>query len=459
MRNRKEPDILNGPIVRNLIYFILPLLITNMLQILYSSADMFIVRLSRVEGAIGAIGSTASILHFILCICMGFAVGANIIVARRIGEGNYAKVRKSVHTSILAGLYAGLVFAVISYYSCRSVLEWMGLESNILELAYLYTRIFSLGIPFVSLTNCLISILRAKGDTKTPLIILSATGLMNVAMNLFFVLVCHMSVDGVAVATVLSNFISTVILLIVLAHSDELCRFSFRFLKFDKDSFKLIMINGIPSAIQSALFSVSNIMIQSCIVGLNNTICPGGTAVLDGHAASYTSEELTNQVSVSACQATSTFVSQHYGAKKKERMKEVIKSCYITTALITFFVAGIALLTKLPVLHLLVDDPIAIQTGCLRLSVMLIPYISEAFMEVGSGVLRGLNKSPLAMTITLIGACGFRFIWIFTIFASKPSLTCIYLSYPITWTLTSIADILFIISTYKKWSCNSQSFI
>ncbi len=452
MHTGKNLDILNGPIIKNLICYILPLLLTNMLQILYSSADMFIVRLSHVEGAIGAIGSTASLLHFILCICMGFAVGANIVVARKIGEGNYAKVRKSVHTSILAGLFAGLIFAVISYYSCRSVLEWMGLKGNILELADKYTRIFSLGIPFISITNCLISIFRAKGDTKTPLIILSSTGLLNVGMNIFFVVSCHMSVDGVAIATVLSNFASTLILFIVLAHSDELCRFSFRYLKFDKDSFKLIMTNGIPSAIQSALFSVSNIMIQSCIVGLNNTICPGGTAVLDGHAASYTSEELTNQVSVSACQATSTFVSQHYGAKKTERMKTVIKSCYLTTALITFFIAGLAMLTRIPVLNLLIDNPIAMETACLRLSVMLIPYISEAFMEVGSGVLRGLNRSTLAMAITLIGACGFRFVWIFTVFAARPSLTCIYLSYPITWTLTAVADILFIISTYKKWS-------
>lgn len=452
MHTGKNLDILNGPIVKNLVYYILPLLLTNMLQVLYSSADMFIVRLSHVEGAIGAIGSTASLLHFILCICMGFAVGANIVVARKIGEGNYAKVRKSVHTSILAGLFAGLIFAVISFYSCRSVLEWMGLQGNILELADVYTRIFSLGIPFISITNCLISIFRAKGDTKTPLIILSSTGFLNVVMNIFFVVSCHMSVDGVAIATVLSNFASTLILFIVLAHSDELCRFSFRYLKFDKDSFKLIMTNGIPSAIQSALFSVSNIMIQSCIVGLNNTICPGGTAVLDGHAASYTPEELTNQVSVSACQATSTFVSQHYGAKKTERMRTVIKDCYLTTAFITVFIAGLALLTRVPVLNLLVDNPIAMETACLRLSVMLIPYISEAFMEVGSGVLRGLNKSALAMTITLIGACGFRFVWIFTIFAARPSLTCIYLSYPITWTLTSIADILFIISTYRKWS-------
>lgn len=250
MIQSKDVDLLHGRLYSKILAYTLPLIVTNLVQMLYNAADVAIVGLSGVEGAIGAIGTTTALIHLLMGLFNGFALGSGVIVSRFIGEGNAQKVKLAVHTSVVTSLYSGIICMVLGLLVCKPVLSWMGDEGFILELASLYTKIYFFGVPFLSLTNFLISIFRAKGDTQTPLIILLSTGFLNVVLNLIFVVCFKMSVDGVALATTLSNVVSAVILVICLSRDNGVCHLSFSDLKTDKKSLKEIMRNGIPAGIQ-----------------------------------------------------------------------------------------------------------------------------------------------------------------------------------------------------------------
>ncbi len=452
MRRKEDIDIIGGPIVKNIILFVFPLMCTNMLQNLYSAADMIVVGYSKVEGVLGSIGTTVALLNFILNICAGLSIGTGIIVARRIGEKNDAGVQTAVHTSVILSAIVGFILMIISLVLCPKVLRLMGNRGNILYLSSLYTRIYSYGIPFVSVTNFLISIFRAKGDTKTPLIVLSFSGLLNVALNFFFVVGLGMSVDGVAWATVISTLLSSFVLLFILSRINSVCKFSLQNLRFDRIACKDIMKNGLPSGFQGTLFSISNMMIQSCIISVNTSLCPGGSAVIDGNSAATTVESFANMCSSSMTQAGITFTSQHYGARLIKRIKSVIWNLYLVGIVLTVLVTWSIIIFKNPILGLFIQDnnELAMRSATLRILIFFIPYITEMGMELGSGILRSLNKAALSTTVTLLGVCGFRMVWIFTAFKLKPTLECIFISYPISWAVTAAIHLVLIIVEYKK---------
>ena len=263
MKNRnKDINMLEGPLLGKVIGFILPLIATNMLQVLYNAADMVIAGMSGVPGAIGSIGTTAAMINLILNIFMGFSVGTNVVVARSIGRGDRDATSAAVHSSLIVGLITGFICSIICFFVSRPVLSLLGDRGHVLELASLYTKIYSLGIPFMALSNFLIAIFRAKGDTRTPLYVLSASGLLNVVLNCFFVLVCGMSVDGVAYATVISNAVSMALLAIVLSRDTGWCRLEMKKLRLHRSAVKEIIRDGLPAGIQGALFSLSNMLIQ-----------------------------------------------------------------------------------------------------------------------------------------------------------------------------------------------------
>lgn len=450
-----------GPLFGKIILFVLPLIATNLLQVFYNAADMVVVALSHEPDAVGAIGTTGAFVNLVVNVFMGFATGTNVIIARNLGAKNDDNVSKGVHTSFSMSLIFGVLSCIFGQFITRPVLQLIGAQGKLLDLAVIYTRIYFAGVPFISVTNYLIAIFRAKGDTRTPLYILSFSGLCNVLLNLFFVMVCGLSVEGVAYATTIANVISSVILCLKLSRDDSPCRFSFKKICLDMKIFKQILYIGLPAGIQGSLFSISNMLIQSSVLQINNTICPVVSdfqPVVKGNAAASNLGNFVYTAQNTVYQAAITFTSQNVGAKKYERVFKILKNCCIIGVLISLIASLIIYIFHVPLLSLYGVhnaaegslNKIAFDTAYVRILYVIIPYFLISFMEVGCGVVRGLGKSVSSTIISLLGACAFRIIWIYTIFRMSPTLSILYSSYPISWIITSAVFFIYAISTTKK---------
>ena len=455
-KKRMNPDLTSGPLLSKIMLFVLPLMASNLLQTLYNAADMMVVGLSSEANAVGAIGTTGAFINMIVNIFIGFSAGANVVVARHIGARDEQAVSRTVHTAIAMSLIFGVLGSVVGLAVCRPVMMLLGNRGNLLDLSVLYTQIYFCGVPFISITNYCISILRAKGDTKTPLIVLSAAGLLNVMLNLFFVLVVGLSVEGVALATAISNAVSAAALLLILMRDKGPCRFSFAQMRIERHSFFNILHIGIPAGIQGALFSISNMLIQSSIIRVNNSYGhdPNGyQPVVDGNAAAANLEGFVYTATNAICQAAITFTSQHVGAQRLHRIKRVMLTCYFVTFGIAALCSLLLLTLHRPLLALYgvtatSGDPmhdLAFDTALTRMLWTIIPYFLLAFMEVGGGIVRGLGKSVTSTVVSLVGACLLRVVWITTVFnfvithnTPNAALISIYLSYPISWGLTAL---------------------
>lgn len=452
MFQKKDLILLEGPILPKILSFAIPLIITNLIQTLYNAADMLIVGLSDVSGAIGAIGTTTPLVHLILNLMNGLSVGCGIIVARYIGEDSPEKVKKAVHTSVITAFYSGILCLFIGLFFCRPILAKMGDSGHILDLASTYTRIYFYGVPFLAITNFLIAIFRAEGDTETPLKILVATGFENLVLNYIFVVFFHMSVDGVALATSISNLTSMVVLWIILSRQTGICRLSFKDLRFDKNSFWLIMYNGIPSGIQASMFSFSNIIIQSSIININNIAFPGGSSIIDGNSAAASLEGIASTVTGSIMQTSMTFTSQHYGARSFERLKKVVLNCYLVAFALAIISGYTLILFRKPLLSLYISEPNALQAGYTRIIYMLSLYFIYGSVEAGQGLLRGLNKSIQTTIISILGIGISRIVWIELVVPKSPRLETIFISYPISWLLTGSVYLFLILHSIKRLS-------
>ncbi len=461
-KKRETPNLTEGPIFVKLLLFCLPLMATNLLQVLYNAADMMVVSLSHESAAVGSIGTTGAFVNLVVNVFIGFATGANVIVARALGAKDNDRASRATHTALVLGVLFGLAGAAIGLVSSRTVLSLMGAEGKVLDLATTYTRIYFLGVPFISVANYLIAIFRAKGDTRTPLLVLSISGIVNVAFNLFFVLVCGMSVEGVAIATSISNLVSAVWLAAILMRDEGPCRLQFRRLHADRQSVKDIIYVGLPAGIQGSLFSISNMLMQSSVLQLNNALCPPETsafpAVLNGNAAGANLEMFAFTAQNAVYQGAITFTSQHMGARKHKRIYRLSACCYLLGAVIATVMSLIIIFARDPLLALYnvhngaegTLDAIAYNTAYLRMIYLMLPYFTISCMDVGCGILRGLGKAISATVITLLGACAFRIIWIFTVFKLFPTLEVLFLSYPISWIITAAVYMIFIFSTLKK---------
>ena len=449
-----QTDLTDGPIFSKVFLFVIPLMITNLLQVLYNAADMMVVSLSSEGDAVGAIGITGAMINLINNIFFGFATGTNVVVARYLGAKDEENTSKAVHTSVIMSILFGLASTVVGLFISRPVLSLMGAEGRLLDLATTYTALYFCGVPFIALTNYEISIFRAKGDTKTPLYILSFAGVVNVALNAFFVLVCGLSVEGVAIATVIANITSAALLLWKLSKDEGECRFSFKKLRIDKGVFKEICVVGLPAGLQGSLFSLSNMTIQSSIIKMNSILTPVGSEispVVNGNAAAQSLESFIYTATNSVYQASITFTSQNAGAGKYKRVPRVMSSCYFLTFLIAIAVGAFMFVFKVPLLsfYKVVDGEIgslahiAFNTASIRMNYMFYVYFLLGFMEVGSGAVRGLGKSSISAVISLLGACVFRVLWVLIVFEAYPSLEIIYISYPISWILTALAQFVY----------------
>lgn len=464
----KKRDFTEGAIFSRIILFALPLIATNLLQILYSTADMVIVGMSSEPDAVGAIGASSSLVHLIVNLFIGFSTGATVIAARRLGAKDNRGASDAVHTAILMSIVFGVSCSVIGILVCRPLLRLMGAESTLLELASLYTKVYFLGVPFVSITNYAISILRARGDTQTPFVVLTAGGLLNVLLNTCFVFLFDMSVDGVALATALSNAACAVALLVRLARDKGPCRLNLRRLRFNRTAFLEILHVGLPAGLQSAMFSLSNIIIQSSILQVNNALCPPDSAyqpIVKGAAAASNLENFAFAVSTALHQAALTFTSQNAGAERYDRVKRSFLACSVITVLLGAVSTLVLFFARNPLLALYgvkngpvgTLDNLAYYASYQRLLIHLLPFPLYAFMDTCTGVARGLKKSITSTLMTLIGTCVLRIMWILTVFPAKGTLSSIFLSYPLSWIVTTAAQLLLVLIVLGKRRKAAQS--
>lgn len=461
---RRNMDMTVGPVLSKLIRLAIPLILTNLLQIFYNAADMMVVGLSTEPDAVGAVGTTSSFVSLLLNVFAGFSVGANVVIARRLGAGDEEGASRATHTATVAGLFLGVASGAAGLIFARPVMALMGNEGRLLDLSVSYLRIYFITMPFHSLVNYAASIHRAKGDTRTPLMVLSLTGILNVLLNLFFVLVCGLSVEGVSLATGISAAVSAAVLYANLMRQEGALRFSFRKLRVDKDAMRDILLIGLPAGVQGALFSVANMMIQSSIIGINNAQFGADDVyqpIVKGNAAGHSLELFGYNVCHSISHAAMTFTGQNVGAGDRARTRRVIAASYLISFVAATFMAIVLLVFASPLLSLYgvkyVEGDIyamaAFEAGKLRLVYMMAVYFLLGYMEMGSGILRAFGKSATSTFNSLLGGCGFRILWLATAFRAVPTLECVYLSYPLSWGLTALVQFVCAMLVFRrmKW--------
>ena len=450
----------NSSLKRNIIRFIIPLMLANLLQVFYSAADTMVVSLSCEPDAVGAIGTTTSMINLIVNIFIGCAVGAKVTISNAIGAGDEKRVQNSVHTAVLLSIILGFICTIIGIFVSEPVLRAMKNAERLLYLAKRYSVIYFCGGVFISLTNFASAVFHAKSDTKTPLKILIFCGFVNVVLNLFFVLVCKMSVEGVAISTVMSNALSALLLLLRLGREKDICNLNIKKLRIEKNACINILRCGIPAGVQSALFSVSHMVIQSSIVTVNNLVTPVGSSfapVVKGCAACASIEGFGSTAINAVSQAAITFTGQNAGAKKYDEIKKVQHSCYLFSFIISLCFAAVIFLLKDPLLMLYgitrgnagTLEETAYNASVIRMMYMFIPYFFLGFMEVGSGVMQGLGKAFTSMSVSVLGSVIFRIIWIMTVFNTNPCLENIFVSFPISWIMTATLHFIFIKLTLR----------
>jgi Na+-driven multidrug efflux pump len=456
----KSIDMTSGAITKKMIFFVLPLMATNLLQFLYNAADVMIAGLSSDPNAIGAVGSSGAYLSLIINIFIGFSVGADVVVARNIGAKDSDRISKSAHTAICMSVIFGILGSIVGIALARPMLLLMGYKGNLLSLALLYTYIYLLGLPFASLTNFLSAIMRAKGDTKTPMYVLSFTGLLNVFLNLLFVLALDMAVAGVAIATAISNLVSAAILFYILMKDQGDCKISLGKLRPSKTEFIEICHIGFPSGIQNAFFSISNMLIQSSLVRVDNMIAPPGSEyapVIKGDSAASSIENFAFAIMNPVAQAASTFVSQNVGVGDYRRVKKIFGISCILAVAVAASVSSVTLIFHAPLLELYgvkssadILSQIAYNTALTRLWLRCALFFLISLMNTTAGILRGLGRSVTSAVISFVGTCIFRVIWVVTVFEYFMTLESIYASYSITWILTSLTFLICIASVLRK---------
>ena len=438
-----EIDMVNGPLFGKIVHFAVPLMFSGMLQLLFNAADIIVVGRFCGKEAIAAVGATASTINLIVCVCIGFTVGTNVLVAQFYGAKKEGTVRITVHTSITFSVIAGAVMMVVGLVAARGLLTLLGTPEDVIGLSLLYMRIYLAGLPVLFLYNFSSAVLRAIGDTVRPMIFLTIAGVLNVFLNLVFVIVFDMNVAGVGLATVFSEAVSAVLVMQCLVRSDDIYRFRFKEMGINPRALKEIVHIGLPASLQSAVFSISNMQIQSSVNSF-------GSAVMAGHAAANNISGFVYTAMNSVTQASITFTSQNFGAGKYKRLNKVLLNCVLVVALIGGTLGGATQLLGVPLLSIYTTDADAIAAGMIRFVYFGVPYLLCGVMEVICGAVRGIGYEFLPMIVSLIGACAFRVFWVSVIFHMFPTLQVLYVSYPISWILTGTVHLICYIVCKKK---------
>ena len=424
-------DMVNGSLGDKIIRYTIPLALTGILQQLFNAADLAVVGQFAGKEAMAAVGSNASVIGLLVNLFVGISLGSNVIIARSIGQGNEENISKAVHTSVVVALLGGLFLTVLGEFLAPGVVNMLDVPEDVYPLAVKYLRIYLAGMPVILLYNFEAAIFRSCGNTQTPLAALVISGVLNVILNLFFVLGMGMDVDGVAAATVLANLVSAVILFAALMKTDLAIHIDPRKLRVHGDVLGQILKIGIPAGIQGMIFSFANIIIQSAVNSL-------GTTVMAASSAAYNLEIFAYYIMNSFGQACTTFVGQNYGAGKGDRCRKVLKLCLLQSLLSTATASGLILLFGHPLLSIFNTDPDVIAAGQIRLGYMFAAYLFSFTQESLSGYLRGFGVSFIPAACAVIGICGVRLTWIYTVFRQTPSFATVMQVYPVSLGITTL---------------------
>ncbi len=428
-------DMCNGPVLPGIVAFSLPLMLSGCLQLLFNAADVIVVGRFAGNESLAAVGSTSSLTNLLVNLFIGLSIGTNVTVGHTLGSGDEQGTRDNVHTAVTISLISGVVLIGIGMLFTRPLLIWMGAPDDVLDKAALYLKIIFIGMPATMAYNFGSAILRATGDTKRPLYFLSAAGVVNVVLNLFFVIVLHLDVAGVALATILSQCISAVLILLCLCRMEGPCRLNMRKLYIHPKRLRRMMQIGLPAGIQSSLFSFSNVLIQSSINSFGSVVVAGNSAAASIEQFVYISMNAVHQAVVS-------FTSQNTGAGKPERIHSILFSGLVLVTIVGLIMGLGANLFGVPLLSIYSPDMAVVEVGRTRLLLVCAPYFLCGIMEIVMGIMRGLGYAITPMIVSLSGACLFRIVWLATFFTWVPTQNMLLLSYPVSWVLTTLIHIL-----------------
>ena len=428
--NKKEMDMCEGPLAGKILRYTLPLALSGILQLCFNAADMIVVGRYSSGEALAAVGSTGALINLIINVFMGLSVGVSVCVAHAWGAKNKESVRQIVHTAMLTSIIAGMIVLLIGFFGCRTFLTWMGTPDNVIDLSTTYMKIYFLGMPACMVYNFGASILRSIGDTKRPLLFLIIAGIVNVLLNMFTVILLHMGVAGVAVATAASQVVSAALVVIFLMRRQDSCRLVLRHLRIYPDKLLSIVRVGLPAGLQGAVFSISNVLIQSSINSF-------GSVAMEGNTAASNLEGFIYNAMNAFYHSALTFTGQNLGARKPERIPRILLTTIALSMSISLTLSGLMYVFREPLLALYRPGaPEVLAYGSLRMSIIVLTYFLCGIMDVFTGSLRGMGASLTPMLISLMGACVTRVIWIYTVFAANPTLQVLYLCYPVSWLFT-----------------------
>lgn len=440
---QQNKDLTQGKLAKQILFFSLPLMLSNVLQVLFNMADVAVVGQFAGSMALGAVGSTSTLVALFTGFLIGMSGGVNVLAALHMGAKNQRELSDTVHTSAILCTLAGVLVTLIGVCFARPILNLLNTKPELIDGAVLYIRIYFLGMPAMGIYNFGNAVLSAAGDTKRPLSYLSVAGVVNVVLNLFFVIVCRMDVAGVALASIISQYLSAALILRALLRSTEIYGMKLSKLRINGDKAGDILRIGLPSGIQCAIFQIANLFIQASVNSFSATMVAGNSAAANADALVY-------DVMAAFYTACSSFMGQNYGARKKDR---IIKSYFISLAY--SFGIGLVMGVSLVVfgrqfLGIFTNEPEVVAAGMKRLNIMGLSYAVSAFMDCTIAASRALGKSVVPTIIVIMGSCVFRVIWVYTIFAYFRTIPSLYLLYVFSWSITAIAEIIYFTGVYRK---------
>ena len=446
---RYEMDMTSGPLLMNMLRFALPLMASSVLQLLYNAADMVVVGQFAGANALASVGATGAITALLVNLFMGFSVGASVAVAQSYGSGNYKDVSQSVHTAVAIALICGVSMGILGVVLARPLLLMMNTPADILDGAAVYMAIYFAGLPATMLYNFCAAILRAVGDTKRPLYYLSIAGVINVLLNLLFVIVFRMSVAGVALATLISQCISMALVVICLIRSDGAIKLDIHRLHLHKSKVVQIIKIGLPAGLQSSMFAISNTLIHSTV----NTF---GSAVIAGNTAASNIESFVSSPLSAFSQATMSFMGQNYGARKYDRFGKIVRCGILLVLCLGIPLGLLASAFAEPLIRIYTAEPDVVAWGVSRLTLLSMTYFILHVDDVFASGQRGMGSSVFPMLVSIVCICVFRIVWIYTIFAASPTMLTLYYAYPASWAFSLVVHAISFF-VYKKRTVQRMS--
>ena len=446
----KAGDLTSGPMLKKIILFSLPLAASSFLQLLFNAADVVVVGRFVGSAALAAVGSNGARINLLVNLFVGLALGANVVAARCYGAKDDQGVHEAVQTAVTLSLVGGVLMAFVGFFAAHGLLELMSSPEDVIDLATLYLKIYFIGMPMTMLYNFSSALLRAVGDTKRPLYCLAAAGIINVVLNLVFVIGFSMSVAGVALATIISQTVSACMVTRMLMKEEGALHLDLHHLGFHMGALKQILLIGLPAGLQSTVFSLSNVVIQSAINSFGSTVVAGSSASANLEGFVYTAMNAFSQAAV-------TFTSQNMGARKYQNLNRVVLNCLLCAIVTGVVLGGGAVLAGTQLLHFYSSDAAVIAAGYERLRVICGTYLLCGIMDTLASSLRGLGYSVLPMVVSLVGSCLLRLVWIATIFQLNRTPFMLYISYPISWVLTASVHLICLLVVRRKLQKKGQN--